>query len=145
MSVLQTMPGLPIVLIVFAAALATVGLAFVLPDLFGWLSKTRANKAGQRFRPAVGAYVLLVETNVYLDRWFGVAPGSLGIIVDHSTRGHDGTGVLVRWLAKPDDLAHQDFFAALEDVRCYAVFHELDELAYYKPRPTARQVLARRH
>jgi hypothetical protein len=134
MNMLQTMPGLPIVLIVFAAALATVGLAFVLPDLTGWKPKTHGSK---RVRPAVGAYVLLAEPNVYLDRWFGVIPGSIGIIVDYSSRGHNGTGVLVHWLTKPDDLVHQDF-AALEAAGIYAVFHELGELAFCEPRPTVR-------
>ncbi|MDW6058124.1 hypothetical protein SAZ11_08475 [Streptomyces sp. FXJ1.4098] len=50
MNTLQTMPGLPIILIVFAAAFATMGLAFLLPDLIGQKPKAKnhGSKTGQR-------------------------------------------------------------------------------------------------
>ncbi|MFJ8027845.1 hypothetical protein [Streptomyces sp. NPDC096311] len=40
------MPGLPIILIVFAVALATMGLAFLLPDLIG--RKPKAKNHGSK-------------------------------------------------------------------------------------------------
>ncbi|MFK0179607.1 hypothetical protein ACIQVR_26975 [Streptomyces xanthochromogenes] len=133
MNTLLVMPGLAILLIVFTAALATIGLAYLLPDLIGRRPKPRDSK---HVRPAAGSHVLLAKPNLYVERWFGVLPGSVGIIVG-SSRGHDGTGVLVHWLTKPDDLVHQDL-VALEIAGASAVFHELDELAFFAPRPTVR-------
>ncbi|MEU3049102.1 hypothetical protein ABZ705_21775 [Streptomyces sp. NPDC006984] len=138
MNALQTMPGLPIILIVFAAALATMGLAFLLPDLIGTKPKAKnhGSKTEQRVRPAVGTYVLLAEPSGYLEYEFGAVPGSIGIIVRHSLNGIDDTGVFVHWLTKPEDLVHQDL-AALEAARIYGVRCELDELAFVYPMPTA--------
>lgn len=139
MNTLQTMPGLLIILIVFAAALATMGLAFLLPDLIGRKPKAKnhGSKTEQRVRPAVGSYVLLAEPSGYLEYEFGAVPGSIGIIVRHSRSGVDDTGVFVHWLTKPDDLVHQDL-AALEDARIYGVRCELDELAFFEHAPAAR-------
>ncbi|MFC4506664.1 MULTISPECIES: hypothetical protein [Streptomyces] len=130
---------MPIILIVFAAALATMGLAFLLPDLIG--RKPKANNHGskteQRVRPAVGSYVLLAEPSGYLEYEFGAVPGSIGIVVRHSRSGVDDTGVLVHWLTKPDDLVHQDL-AALEAARIHGVRCELEELAFFEPMPAVR-------
>ncbi|MFJ2419270.1 hypothetical protein [Streptomyces brevispora] len=139
MNTLQTMPGLPILLIVFAAALATIGLAFLLPDLIGRRPKAKDHdgKPGQRVRPAVGSYVLLAEASGYLEYEFGAVPGSIGIVVRHSLNGIDDTGVFVHWLTKPDDLVHQDL-AALESARIHGVRCEFDELAFFEHAPAAR-------
>uniref|UniRef100_A0AAU2UWA1 Uncharacterized protein n=1 Tax=Streptomyces sp. NBC_00003 TaxID=2903608 RepID=A0AAU2UWA1_9ACTN len=134
MNTLLAMPGLPILLIVFTAAFATIGLAFLLPDLIGRKPKTHGSK---RVRPAVGSYVLLAEASGYLEYEFGAVPCSIGSIVRHSLNGTDNTGVFVHWLPKPDDLVHQDF-AALEAAGIYAVFHELDELAFFDPASAVR-------
>ena len=65
MNTLLAMPGLPILLIVFTAALATIGLAVLLPDLIGRRPKAKDHdgRPGQRVRPAVGSYVLLAEAS----------------------------------------------------------------------------------
>ena len=136
MNTLQTMPGLPIVLIVFAAVFTMMGLAFVLPDLIGRKPKDHGSKTEQRVRPAVGSYVLLAEPSAYLAYEFGAVPGSIGIIVRHPESGVDDTGVFVHWLTKPDDLVHQDL-AALEAAGIYGVRCELDELAFFEPTPAA--------
>ncbi|WP_328492067.1 hypothetical protein OHS59_04425 [Streptomyces sp. NBC_00414] len=132
-------PHLPILLIVFAAALATIGLAFLLPDLIGRSPKAKDHdgRHGQRVRPAVGSYVLLAEASAYLEYEFGAVPGSIGVVVRHSLNGIDDTGVFVRWLTKPDDLVHQDL-AALDAARTYGVRCELDELASVEHAPAAR-------
>ncbi|MFB7594634.1 hypothetical protein [Streptomyces sp. NPDC056160] len=136
MTTLQSMPGLPIILIIFAAALATVGLAFLLPDLIRRKPKNHGGKTEQRVRPAVGTYVLLAEPNGYLEYEFGAVPGSIGVIVRHSVNRIDKTGVFVHWLTRPDDLVHQDLAyreaACIHGVRC-----ELDELAFIDPMPAA--------
>ncbi|MGW0538523.1 hypothetical protein [Streptomyces sp. NPDC003032] len=130
---------MPIILIVFAAALATMGLAFLLPDLIG--RKPRAmgygSKTEQCVRTAVGTYVFLVEPSGYLEYAFGAVPGSIGIVVRHSRNGIDDIGVFVHWLTKPDDLVHQDL-ATLEAARIYGVHCELDELAFFEPMPAVR-------
>ncbi|MFI8089119.1 hypothetical protein ACIF9R_12490 [Streptomyces sp. NPDC086080] len=139
MNTLQTMPGLPIILIVFAAAFATMGLAFLLPDMIGRRPKAKDHdgRPGHRVRPAVGSYVLLAEASGYLEYEFGAVPGSIGIVVRHSLNGIDDTGVFVHWLTKPDDLVHQDL-AALEAARIYGVRCEFDELAFFEHAPAAR-------
>ncbi|MFD8609491.1 hypothetical protein [Streptomyces sp. NPDC059631] len=139
MNTLQMMPGLPIILIVFAAALATIGLAFLLPDPIGRRpkAKDRDGRPGQRVRPAVGSYVLLSEPSGYLEYEFGAVPGSIGIIVRHSRSGFDDTGVFVHWLTKPGDLVHHQDLAALEATRIYGVRCELDELAFFEHGPAA--------
>ncbi|MGW1784898.1 hypothetical protein ACWCQQ_38210 [Streptomyces sp. NPDC002143] len=139
MNTFLAMPGLPIVLIVFTAALATIGLAFLLPDLIGRRpkAKDRGTRPGQRVRPAVGSYVLLAEASGYLEYEFGVVPGSIGIIVRHSLNGIDDTGVFVHWLMRPDDLVYQDL-ADLEAARIHGVRCELDELAFFDPAPAVR-------
>lgn len=139
MNTLLAMPGLPTLLIVFAAALATIGLAFLLPDLIGWRPKTKDHdgRPGQRVRPAVGSYVLLAEASGYLEYEFGAVPGSIGIVVRHSLNGIDDTGVFVHWLTRPDDLVHQDL-ADLEAARIHGVRCELDELAFFDPAPAVR-------
>ncbi|GHB88324.1 hypothetical protein GCM10010306_099160 [Streptomyces umbrinus] len=139
MNTLLAMPGLPILLIVFAAALATIGLAFLLLDLIGRRPKAKEHdgRPGQRVRPAVGSYVLLAEASGYLEYEFGAVRGSIGIVVRHSLNGIDDSGVFVHWLTKPDDLVHQDL-AALEDARIYGVRCELDELAFFEHAPAAR-------
>ncbi|MEV7870102.1 hypothetical protein AB0P17_29340 [Streptomyces sp. NPDC088124] len=125
---------MPVILIVFAAVLATMGLAFLLPDLIGRKpqAKNHSGKTEQRVRPAVGSYVLLAEPSGYLEYGFGAAPGSIGIIVRHSQGGVDDTTVFVHWLTKPDDLVHQDL-AALKAARIYGVRYELHELAFFEP------------
>ncbi|MGW3202289.1 hypothetical protein ACWDBD_48950 [Streptomyces sp. NPDC001118] len=139
MNTLLAIPGLPILLIVFAAALATIGLAFLLPDLIGRRPKAKDHdgRPGQRVRPAVGSYVLLAEASGYLEYEFGAVPGSIGIVVRRSLNGIDDTGVFVHWLTRPDDLVHQDI-AALEAARMYGVRCELDELAFFEPMLAAR-------
>ncbi|WP_340375868.1 hypothetical protein U5640_12365 [Streptomyces sp. SS7] len=129
---------MPIILIVFAAALATMGLAFLLPDLIGRKPKAKNHdgRPGQRVRPAVGSYVLLAEPSGYLEYEFGAVPGSIGIVVRHSLNDID-TGVFVHWLTKSDDLVHQDL-AALEAARIHGVRCELDELAFFEHAPAAR-------
>ena len=136
MNTLLAMPGLPILLIVFTAALATIGLAVLLPDLIGRRpkAKDRDGRPGQRVRPAVGSYVLLAEASEYLEYEFGAVPGSIGIVVRHSLNGIDDTGVFVHWLTRPDDLVHQDL-ADLEAARIHGVRCELDELAFFDPAP----------
>ncbi|WP_030574166.1 hypothetical protein [Streptomyces aureocirculatus] len=140
MNTLQTMPGLPIILIVFAAALATMGFAFLLPDLIGRKPKVKdyGSRTEQSIRHPVGSYVLLAEASGYLEYEFGAVPGSIGIVVRYSLNGIDDTGVFVHWLTKPEDLVHQDL-AALEAARIYGVRCELDELAFFEPMPTAPQ------
>ena len=138
MNTLQSMPGLSIILIVLGAALATMGLALLMPDLIGRKPKAKnhGSKTEQRVRPAVGSHVLLVEPSSYLEYELGAVPGSIGIIVRHSWNRIDDTGVFVHWLTKPDDLVHQDL-AALEAARIYGVRCELDELAFFEPMPAA--------
>ncbi|MFF8917483.1 hypothetical protein ACF08M_30285 [Streptomyces sp. NPDC015032] len=141
MNTLLAMPGLPILLIVFAAALATIGLALLLPDLIGRRPKAKGHgsRPGQRVRPAVGGYVLLAEPSAYLEHEFGAVPGSIGIVVRHSLNGIDDTGVFVHWLTKPGDLVRQQDLAALEAARIHGVRCELDELAVFDPAPQAAQ------
>ncbi|WP_405749279.1 hypothetical protein OG232_04225 [Streptomyces sp. NBC_01411] len=139
MNTLLAMPGLPILLTVFAAALATIGLAFLLPDLIGRRPKVKDHdgRPGQHVRPAVGSYVLLTEASGYLEYEFGAVPGSIGIVVRHSLNGIDDTGVFVHWLMNPDDLVHQDL-TALEAAHIYGVRCDLDELAFFEPMPAVR-------
>lgn len=139
MNTLQTMPGLPIILIVFAAALATIGLGFLLPDLIGRRpkAKDRGDRPGQRVRPPVGSYVLLAEASEYLEYEFGAVPGSIGIIIGHPLNRIDDTGVFVHWLTRPDCLMHQGL-ADLEAARILGVRCELDELAFFDPAPAGR-------
>lgn len=134
MNAVQTMPGLPIILIVLTSTLATMGLAFLLPDLIGRKpkAKTHRSKTEQRVRPAVGSYVLLARPSSYLECEFGAVPGSIGIIARHSWNPIDDTGVFVHWLTKPGDLVHP-----LEAARIYGVRCELDELAFFEPMPAA--------
>lgn len=136
MNTLQTVPSLPIILIVFAAALATMGLAFLLPVLIGRKPRAKdyGSKTEQRVRPAVGSYVLLAEPSGILEYEFGAVPGSIGVIVRHSWNRIDDTGVFVHWLTKPDDLVHQDL-AALKAAHIYGVRCELDDLAFFEPMP----------
>ncbi|MFD4475948.1 hypothetical protein ACFWPU_07515 [Streptomyces sp. NPDC058471] len=104
---------MPIILIVFAAALATMGLAFLLPDLIGRKPKNHGSKTEQRVRSAVGTYVLLVEPSGCLEYEFGAVPGSIGIIVRHPLNRIDDTGVFVHWLTRPDCLMHQGLAATV--------------------------------
>ncbi|MYR59142.1 hypothetical protein GTY54_23860 [Streptomyces sp. SID625] len=136
MNTLQSMPGLLVILIVFAAALATTGLAFLLPDLIGRRPKAKDHDggAGPRARPAVGSYVLLAEASGYLEYEFGAVPGSIGIVVRHPLNGIDDTGVFVHWLTKPGDLVRKDL-AALEAACGYGVRCELDELTLFEDAP----------
>ncbi|MFG2684176.1 hypothetical protein [Streptomyces sp. NPDC048392] len=118
MNALQTMHGLPVIPIVFAAALATMRLAFLLPDLIGRKPRAKdyGSKTEQRVRPAVGSYVLLAETSGYLEYEFGAVPGSIGIIVRHPRNRIDDTGMFAHWPTEPDDLVHQNL-ATLEAAR----------------------------
>ncbi|MEU9167785.1 hypothetical protein AB0D34_08320 [Streptomyces sp. NPDC048420] len=103
------------ILIVFAAALATMGLAFLLPDLIGRKPKAKnhGSTTEQRVWPAVGNYVLLAETSGYLECAFGAVPRRIGVIVRHSWNRIDDTRVFVHWLTKSDDLVGQ-VLAALD-------------------------------
>ncbi|WP_327357764.1 hypothetical protein [Streptomyces sp. NBC_01304] len=138
MNTLLAMPGLPILLTVFAAALATIGLALLLPDLIGWGTKAKehGDRPGQRVWPAVGSYAPLAEASDYLECKFGAVPGSIGIIVGHSRNRIDDTGVFVHWLTT-GNLVHPDL-ADLEAARIHGVRCELDELAFFEPMPAVR-------
>ncbi|MEV7952893.1 hypothetical protein [Streptomyces sp. NPDC088141] len=135
MNALQSMLGLPLILIVLAAALATTGLAFVLPDLVGRKPKTKShnNKTAQHIRPAIGSDALFAQASNYLECKFDAVPGSIGIIVRNS-HGRDDTGVFVHWLTKPGDLVHQDL-PALEAARIHGVRRDLGELTLFEPAP----------